>query len=102
MKKEYKESSDKYVIYLVAEKMEGYDDDAIRMAFEAYNDGLNDAIGLLWRGAQCLPTIEKDILIENMNGKCRIEKFHTGKWDNMVEEFKIKRWAYTDDLMPDK
>ncbi|GKH13624.1 DUF4313 domain-containing protein [Bacteroides uniformis] len=102
MKKEYKESIQKYAIYLIDEKMREYDDTAIGIAIDAYKDGLNDAISLLWHDVKEPPAMEKDILAEDATGRCRTVKFHPEKWNDTVKAFKVKRWAYMDDLIPGK
>ena len=65
MKKKYEESIQKYAIYLIDEKMREYDDTAIGIAIDAYKDGLNDAISLLWHDVKEPPAMEKDILAED-------------------------------------
>ena len=60
MKKKYEESIQKYAIYLIDEKMREYDDTAIGIAIDAYKDGLNDAISLLWHDVKEPPAMEKD------------------------------------------
>ncbi len=102
MKKKYEESIQKYAIYLIDEKMREYDDTAIGIAIDAYKDGLNDAISLLWHDVKEPPAMEKDIMAEDATGRCRTVKFHPEKWYDTVKAFKVKRWAYMDDLIPGK
>lgn len=70
---------------------------------EGFLDGARWRIENAWHDASKRPDENKGTIIERSNGRISFhEKGYDGPWKYNVKAFGFVRWAYIDDLLPDR
>lgn len=73
------------------------------MRRKAFMDGANWRIDSLWHDASENPEMYKYLLVEDeFKNHFSIYKLVGQDWKDMVYHFHIFRWAYVEDLMPER
>jgi hypothetical protein len=70
---------------------------------DAFTDGANWRINSVWHSVEERPDCDKAVIIESTEiGYSFHKKGYDGPWKYNVEQFGFIRWAYIEDLLPNK